>query len=213
DVDANPGLRQAFQVESVPTSYGLIAGQPVGLFAGAQPAEQVRAVVDQLLAAAAQSGVTGRAEVAAGAEAPEQVEPELPPLHQEAFDAIERGDLEAASQAYQRALRENPADAEAKVGLAQVGLMRRAEGADPNAARRAAAADPLDVDAALLVADLDVLDGRVEDAFDRLVDLVRRTAGEERNAVRGHLVELFDVVGGQDERVVKARRSLMSALF
>lgn len=211
DVDANPGLRQAFQVETVPSTYGLLAGQPVGLFAGAQPVEQVRAVVDQLLAAAAQSGVTGRVEAAAAPE--EQPEPALPPLHQEAFDAIEKGDLAGAAAAFERALKENPGDAEAKIGLAQVGLLQRTEGVDPQAARRAAAADPDDVQAALLVADLDVLGGHVEDGFDRLVELVRRTSGEERDAVRRHLVELFDIVGGQDERVVKARRALMSALF
>lgn len=209
DVDANPGIGQAFQVESVPTVYGLVAGQPVGLFAGAQPAEQVRAVIDQLLAAGVQAGVTGT--VAVTGEAAQ--EPELPPLHQEAFDALDRGDLDGAVAAYEKALRENPADTEAKLGLAQVRLLQRTEGVDPAQARAAAAADPDDIPAALLVADLDVLGGHVEDAFGRLVALVARTSDDDRNAVRAHLVELYDIVGGQDERVVKSRRALMSALF
>ncbi len=211
DVDANPGLMQAFQVQSVPVTLGLVAGQPVPLFTGAQPAEQVRVYLDELLKLAAQHGVTGRVALAAAAEP--EVEPELPPLHQEAFDAIERDDLDAAAAAYGKALALNPADGDAAVGLAQVKLMQRTAGADVQAAREAAAQAPTDVVAQLLMADLDVLAGNVEDAFARLIDTVRATEGDERDTVREHLVELFGVVGAQDERVQKARRALMSALF
>ena len=211
DVDANPGLMQAFQVQSVPVALGLVAGQPVPLFAGAQPAEQVRLYVDELLKLAAEHGVTGRVTVAPADEA--QPEPELPPLHQEAFDAIERDDLDAAVAAYTKALAQNPADDEAAVGLAQVKLMQRTAGIDPQAARAAAAQAPADIAAQMLVADLDVLGGHVEDAFVRLIDVVRVSEGDDRDTVREHLVELFAVVGAHDERVLKARRALMSALF
>ena len=211
DVDANPGLLQAFQVQSVPVTLGLVAGQPVPLFAGAQAAEQVRVYVDELLKLAAEHGVTGRVAVEAAADA--ENEAELPPLHQEAFDAIERDDLDAAVDAYTRALAQNPADDEAAVGLAQVKLMQRTAGVDQKAARTAAAEAPTDIAAQLLVADLDVLGGHVEDAFVRLIDVVRATEGDEREMVRAHLVELFAVVGAHDERVQKARRALMSALF
>ena len=211
DVDANPGLLQAFQVQSVPVTLGLVAGQPVPLFTGAQSAEQVRVYIEELLKLAAEHGVTGRVAVAATDEA--EVEPELPPLHQEAFDAIERDDLDAAVAAYTQALAQNPADDEAAVGLAQVKLMQRTAGVDDKAARAAAAAAPTDIAAQMLVADLDVLGGHIEDAFTRLIDLVRVSGGDERDTVREHLVELFAVVGAHDERVQKARRSLMSALF
>jgi putative thioredoxin len=211
DIDSNPALLQAFQVQSVPVTLGLVAGQPVPLFAGPQPVEQVRAYLDELLKLAAEHGVTGRAAAAPAPEA--EAEPELPPLHQEAFDAIERDDLDAAIAAYTQALAQNPADEEAAIGLAQVKLMQRTAGVDPQAARDAAAQAPADVDAALLVADLDLLGGHVEDAFARLVDLVRATQGDERDKVREHLVELFSVIGAHDERVQKARRALMSALF
>jgi putative thioredoxin len=211
DVDANPGLLQAFQVQSVPVTLGLVAGQPVPLFAGAQSAEQVRVYVDELLKLATEHGVTGRVAVAAEEEA--EVEPPLPPLHQEAFDAIERDDLDAAVDAYTKALTQNPADAEAAAGLAQVKLMQRTAGVDLQAARVAAAQTPADIAAQLLVADLDVLGGHVEDAFVRLIDVVRATEGDERDTVREHLVELFVIVGAHDERVQKARRALMSALF
>ncbi len=219
DIDVSPSLAQAFQVRAVPVSFALIQGQPVPLFEGMAPEDQLSSVVDQVLTLAAQQGVTGQVSAASpdGAEpaaaAVEPTQPPLPPLHQKAFDAIEAGDLESAGAAYREALAENPADAEAKVGLAQVQLLQRTQGVDLSAARAAAAADPADVDAQLLAADLDLLGGHVEDAFLRLIEAVRRTADAERDRVREHLVELFEIVGVQDERVAKARKSLMSALF
>jgi putative thioredoxin len=136
-----------------------------------------------------------------------------PPLHEAAFQAIERGDLAGAAAAYEQALAENPKDHDAELGLAQVGLMQRTAGVDLTAARAAAAADPADVDAACVVADLDVFGGHVEDAFARLLDLVRTSDGADRDKARTHLLELFAVVGNHDERVRKGRTALMSALF
>jgi len=214
DVDENPGLLRAFQIQSVPVTLGLVQGQPVPLFAGVQGEQEIRPIIDELLKLAVQHGVTGRVDVG-GAEGQDEeaLEPPLPPLHQEAYDAIERGDLDAAAAAYGRALKENPSDSDAELGLAQVGLMQRTAGADLQQAREAAAADPGNIDAQTLVADLDLLGGHVEDAFLRLIDLVRATSGEDRERVRTHLLELFSVVGVHDERVRKARTSLMSALF
>lgn len=213
EVDANPGLLRAFQIQSVPVTIGLVQGQPVPLFAGIQAEQEIRPIIDQLLQLAVQHGVTGRVDVGAPAEEGDQEEPPLPPLHQEAYDAIERGDLDAAAEAYRTALRQNPGDSDAELGLAQVGLMQRTAGADLQSAREAAAADPTDIDAQTLVADLDLLGGHVEDAFLRLIDLVKATSGDDRERVRTHLLELFAVVGPHDERVRKARTSLMSALF
>jgi putative thioredoxin len=214
DVDENPGLLRAFQIQSVPVTIGLVQGQPVPLFAGIQGEQEIRPVIDELLKVAVQHGVAGRVDVGADeAGGSEAEEPPLPPLHQEAYDAIERGDLDAAAAAFGRALQENPADSDAELGLAQVGLMQRTAGADLQQARAAAAAAPTDIDAQTLVADLDLIGGHVEDAFLRLIDLVRVTSGEDRERVRTHLLELFSVVGPHDERVRKARTALMSALF
>lgn len=206
-----PLLEQAFGQPSVPATFGLLQGQPVPLFPGIVPEDEVRAVFDQLLQAAVQNGITGRVQL----EAVEGYDDEeaLPPLHEEAFEAIERGDLDAAVAAYQQALAEDPKDSDAEVGLAQVRLMQRTAGVDLVAARAAAAADPVDVEAGILVADLDLLGGHVEDAFARLLDLVRSTSGAERDRARTHLLELFSVVGSSDERVRKGRTALMSALF
>src|SRR3954452_2252682 len=215
DVDANPTILQAFQVQAVPVSFAFVQSQPVPLFEGVQPEAQVTAVIDQVLQLAAQHGVTGTVTVGDAVPAADEAEQDqpLPPLHQQAFDAIESGDLDGAAAAYREALAQSPADTDAKLGLAQVGLMQRTQGADLQAARAAAAGAPTDVDAQILVADLDLLGGHVEDAFLRLIDTVRVTADADRNKAREHLVELFEVIGVTDERVVKARKSLMSALF
>jgi putative thioredoxin len=114
---------------------------------------------------------------------------------------------------YQRLVDANPADAEAAAGLATAKMLQRTQGIDPNAAREAAAADADDIDAQTLVADLDLLEGRVDDAFARLVDLVRRTAGAERDRAREHLLGLFAAVGNEDPRVLRGRQNLASALF
>jgi len=207
-----PLLVQAFGQPSVPATFGLLQGQPVPLFPGVAPESEVRTVLDQLLQAAVQNGITGRVqlEAVAGSDVDDDT---LPPLHEEAFDAIERGDLDGAAAAYEQALAENPKDHDAELGLAQVRLMQRTAGVDLAAARTAAAADPDDVEAAVVVADLDLLGGHVEDAFTRLLDLVRRSSGDERDRARTHLLDLFAVVGSSDERVRKGRTALMSALF
>lgn len=212
DADTNPALLRAFQVQSVPVTIGLVQGQPVPLFAGALPEAEVRATLDELLALAVQHGVAGRLDLGP-VEGDDAESDELPPLHQKAFEAIEEGDFDGAVAAYEQAIKENPTDHEAQLGLAQVGLLRRTAGLDLQQARAAAAADPTDLEAALTVADLDVLGGHVEDAFGRLLDLVRTMSGEDRDRVRNHLVDLFAVVGNHDERVKKGRTALMSALF
>ena len=216
DVDANPQLAQGFRAQSIPMVVALVAGQPVPLFNGAVPEEQVREVFAQLLQLAAQHGVTGTIPVGdagAAGDAPEPEAPPLPPLHQAAFDAIEQGDYAAAIDAYEKALAENPRDEDARAGLAQVRLLHRTQGLDLNEVRAAAAAAPADVDAQFAVADLDVAGGHVADAFDRLLDLFTAVPAEEQGRVRERLVELFGLVGDADPRVTAARRRLATLLF
>jgi putative thioredoxin len=147
-----------------------------------------------------------------GADA-EPAEPELPPLHAEAFAAIEAGDYPRAIAAYEKALTENPRDEDARAGLGQVKLLDRVQGADLLAARDAAAADPLDVAAQLAVADLDISGGHVDDAFGRLLELFAALPADERAPVRERLLELFGLVGDADPRVIQARGRLASLLF
>ena len=217
DVDANPRLAQAFQAQSIPMVVALIKGQPVPMFTGAVPEAQARQVIDQMLEVATQNGVTGSVAVGEVPDAPEApVEPPLPPLHAAAADAFETGDFVAAARCFTQALNENPADIEAKAGLAQAELFGRVS-AVPEAVMTglaaAAAADSSNVDAGLAVADRDVFGGHVEDAFARLVDLVRVTGGDDRARVRTRLLQLFEVVGPTDPRVAAARLTLANALF
>lgn len=211
DVDAQPAIAQALQVAAVPAVMALLGGRPAPLFQGSAPDEQLRDVVRQVVDAARQSGLQVGTEPAPDAAAEPEPEP-LPPLHQEAYDAIEREDYDGAISAFERALKENPKDADARAGRSQVRLMARMQQVDMAAVRAAAAADPQDVDAQLAVADLDVMGGQVEDAFARLIDVVRASAGDERDRARERLVELFDVVG-EDPRVTNARRALAAALY
>jgi len=217
DVEASPQIATAFQAQKVPSVVAILAGQPVPMFQGSYPAAQIAPVIDQLLEAAASNGVTATAPTATGAApdpAPaEPAELPLPPLHQAAYDAIEGDDLDGAAAAYSQALREDPRDEMARAGLAQVGLLQRTRDVDPAAVRTGAADRPADLDAQLLVADLDLLAGNVEDAFGRLLDLVRATTGDDREKVRIRLVDLFEVVGADDPRVPAARRALANALY
>ncbi|GAA3135125.1 putative thioredoxin [Kribbella aluminosa] len=213
DVDANPQVAQAFGVQAVPVVIAILRGQPVPLFQGVLGEPEVRQYLDQLLTVAVANGVTGRAEPVGPVAEDEAVAEDAPnPRYEEAENAVAAGDLDGAIAAYEELLKETPNDAEAKAGLARVQLVKRTQ--DVPADVRARAADnPADVEAQLLVADVDLMGGHVEDAFARLISTVQATAGDERNAVRLHLLELFEVVGADDERVVKARRRLMAALF
>ncbi len=207
DVAAEPAIAQAFQISQVPAAVALIGGRPAPLFQGAATREQLVDLMAQVAQVARQAGLP------AGAEASAPEEPPLPPLHQEAYDAIERGDLAAAEEAYDKALAQNPKDADARAGRAQVRLMERSRTADLASVRAAAAERPEDIEAQLAVADLDVIGGQLEDAFARVIDVIRITTGDERDAVRARLLELFDVVDPADQRVLRARQALASALF
>ncbi|KUM41759.1 tetratricopeptide repeat protein [Arthrobacter sp. EpRS71] len=215
DVDTFPQLAQAFQVQAVPTAVAVVKGQPVPLFQGPADDQQIRNLVEELLKVAAANGVTGSMGDAAAAG--EDAEPApLPPLHQAAIDAIEAGDYAAAVAAYKQALLDQPADADAKAGLAQVELMSRLDklsAPEAETLRDLAAKEPENLQAQLSVADLDISGGHIDDAFNRIITFIGRNFGPERETARVRLLELFEVVGTQDERVAKARQGLARVLF
>jgi putative thioredoxin len=214
DVDANKFLFQQFGVQGIPAVFAVLGGQAMPLFQGAAPEAQVREVLDQLIAVAEQQfGITGiETGTAGGAPAEAPKAPSSPALAA-AHDALDRGDLGGAVNAYTNVLSEDPANIEAKQGLAQAELLRRVRQKDPQEVRRAAAERPADVDVQIAAADLDMVGGHVQDAFGRLVETVRRTAGEERDRARVHLLALFEAVGADDPRVNQARTTLARVLF
>ena len=214
DIDASPQIAQAMQIPSVPLVVLVAQGRPMPLLQNVAPLEELRSAITQVLQQLATSGFTGRHQPRAGGVVDEETgEEQLDPRYFPAQDALERGDIDGAVAEYQKLVDANPADAEAAAGLAMAKLLKRTEGVDLAEARSAAAENPDDVDAQTLVADLDLLGGHVDDAFARLIGLVRRTTDKERDAARTHLIGLFGAVGNDDPRVIRARRDLASALF
>jgi putative thioredoxin len=221
DVDANPQLSAALQVQSIPMVVAVIGGQLVPGFLGALPEAQVRQWLGQLMQAAQQLGMppaaagdqagpgAGPLEPDAAAAGVEYRDPGLA----EAQQAMERGDLDGAAAAFEGMLEADPGHPIAAQGLAQVNLFRRVNSYDEAVVRREAAGHPDDVDAQGKVADLDLASGRVDDAFDRLLGVVRRTSGEDRDQARRHLIGLFDIFPPGDPRVGKARATLSTLLF
>ncbi len=205
DVDANPALAQGLRVQGIPAVKAVWQGQLVAEFTGAIPEEQARQFVTELVAATTGGGLP---------DAVEGGQDELPedPRLDEAEAALDRGDLAAAEAAYRSILDAEPDHPVAGLALRQVQLFRRAEEAGPDALAAAQAA-PDDVAAQTRAADLLLGTGDVDAAFSWLLDVVRRTAGEDRDTARKHLVELFGIVGDEDPRVGTARRALMTALF
>ncbi len=215
DVDVSPQLAQALQIPSVPLVALVVQGRMMPLLQDAPPIDELRTVLGQVLQQMAQQGVTGRHQpVSAGLPAgDEEGEEYVDPRYAPAQDALAAGDLDGAVEEYQKLVDANPADTEAAGGLAMTRVLLRTRDVDAAAARADAAERRDDVDAQTLVADLDLLGGHVEDAFVRLVELVRRTSGDERDRARTHLLGLFAAVGNDDPRVLKGRQGLASALF
>jgi putative thioredoxin len=213
DVDAEQRLGQAFQIQSIPTVMAVIGGQPVPLFQGAVSEAQAREVLNEVLKVAAANGVTGTVSVDVEDEPAAPVGPPADPAYDEAQAALDRGDLDAALAAFTGILDRSPADTEAAAAVARCELLIRTRGADEPALRTRAADHQDDIDAQLAVADLDMLRGAVDDAISRLVDVVRRSAGDDRDRVRQRLVGLFEVLDPQDPRLASGRRALANALF
>jgi len=216
DIDAHPQIAQAMQIPQVPLMYVILDGRPATQpIPGAPPIDELRAFFNQLGQQLTVQGISGRHQPRRPAGLPEDEDgaEALDPRYVPAQDALEAGDIDGAVAEYQKLVDANPADAEAAAGLAMAKVLQRTQGVDLNAARAAAAADPADVAAQIMVADLDLLGGHVEDSFARLVELVRRTSGDERNAAREHLIGLFAAVGNDDPRVLRGRQALASALF
>lgn len=215
DVDANPRISQALQVQSIPTVFAVIGGQLVPGFQGALPEPQVREFVSALLQAGQQAGLTGVAPVDVAPDTVEESQPvELPgdPRFEAAEDALEADDYELAAQRYQAILDAEPANVEAALALRQVRLLDRLDKIDPSLVARADDA-PDDVAAQLAAADGAIAANDADAAMRRLIELVRRLRGDERDTVRQRLIEYFDILGPDDPRVAPARRELASALF
>lgn len=213
DADANPGLTQAFRVQSIPSVFALLGGQPVPLFQGAYPEAQVRQYFDKVLEAAAQNGITGTVggapDVAAEA-APVEAEPQADPRYVAVYDAIDANDFTKAAE-LAKALA-NAGEADGPAIVAYVALRERAASADVAAARAAVAADANALDALMLLADVEFLVTGGANAFALLIDAVKRTFGDDRDRLRLRLLDYF-LIAGENPDVATARRQLAAALY
>ncbi|MEU8506765.1 tetratricopeptide repeat protein [Streptomyces brevispora] len=220
DVDANQMLMQQFGIQGIPAVFAVVAGQALPLFQGAAPESQIRQTLDQLIQVGEErfglTGIVVDPDAAPGAAAQEPAPVPAGPydaLLEAAAQALDANDFAGAVQAYKNVLSDEPANSEAKLGLAQAELLARVQKTDPQQVRKDAAENPADVPAQLAAADLDLVGGHVEDAFGRLVETVRRTFGDDRDRVRVRLLELFEVIGPDDPRVGAARTALARVLF
>ncbi|MFL6047986.1 MAG: tetratricopeptide repeat protein [Propionibacteriaceae bacterium] len=213
NVDSAPAIVQALGLQAVPTVIALLNGQLAPLFQGVLPKDQVQAAIDQLLKAAVANGMVGRAQpVGSESSAAAEAELEADPRYAAADDALERGDFAAAREEFDKLLQANPNDAGAQAGKAQAGLFARATALDAQSTIAAANGSD-DLNSQLAAADVEMITGQVEAAFTRLIGLIKRSSGEQRNQVRVRLLELFDTLANTDDRVLKARSDLMTALF
>jgi putative thioredoxin len=212
DVDSNQALAGQLQIQSIPTVLLALGGRLIQGFTGALPEHELRAFLEQVLAAAQQAGLPGADAAAGDAESGPPPVPTDPDVVA-AEDAMAEGDYAAAVAAYESLLNRKPGDPEAVAGRAWASLLQRSADADPEAVLARAAAAPDDVEAQTAAADVEVLTERIDEAIDRLVAFVRRSSGDDRDTARVHLLSLFDALDPDDPRIVTGRRALSNALF
>ena len=214
DIDKNQNIAAAFQVQSIPAVFAIIAGSAAPLFQGAMPESQVRQVLTEVIRIANEQGVKGT--VSQDNQEVEQEnkveEPQTDPKLEAAFNAIEKGNFVEAKSIYQDMLNQNPKDENAIAGLAQVGLLERSASLNESEIRKNAS-DKRNIDAQLELADLELMKGNPEAGFNVLISAIKINSGQDRDKLRERLLELFVVVGDSDPHVLKARRDLASALF
>ena len=215
DIDKNQNIAAAFQVQSIPAVFAIIAGSAAPLFQGAHPESQVRQVLTEVIRVANEQGVKGivkSEETEAVVEKAEEAEEKVDPKMEQAFNAIEKGDFNSANNIYKEMLNQNPKDQTAIAGIAQVGLLERSSKLNKNDVLKNAA-DKKNFEAQMQLADLELMNGNPEAGFSVLINAIKISSGADRDKLRERLIELFVVVGDSDPHVLKARRDLASALF
>ena len=208
DLDSNVNVAKAFKVGSAPTVLALLRGQPVPLFDGDQPEANIQVVFDRVLEIAAENNIAGTVTVEGSAEA--DLLPAMPPRHQAAYDAIDAGNYALAVSEYEAALRENPGDNLAAIGLAQVNLLIRTEGID---FEKVLSSAPDSAEETLLKADACMAVGHPAQAFSTILTRFAAVFGDEREVLRKHLLDLFSICPPELPELADARRQLAALLY
>lgn len=214
DVDAEARVAQSIGVQGVPTVVAVIGGQLAPLFQGVTPEDQISGLLDQVAQLAVANGITGRAQPMGQADGGEQTaDAPADPRFEAADAALDRGDYAAAVQEFDKLLSQTPGDLEVIAGRAQAALLQRSTEFDPAVVVAKSSAEPGDVEVQLQAADLEMVQGVYDAAFDRLLGVMAELPSDERDQIRVRLLELFEVVGRTDPLVNSARRRLSSLLF
>ncbi len=225
DIATNPSIAQALQVQGAPALFALISGRPMPLLQGLPGDDELKQLTDEvipkIIQAAAQSGVNGTApysgdpdsDAAASTGATGADTEQVPPEHAEAHRLAEEGDYAGAAAEYARVMESDPSDALAAREHAKALLLARSGSADVREVRAAAAAAPDDVEAQLAVADIDMIGGQIQDAFDRLLDFLAAGHKGDLEAVRQRLLEYFTIPEPTDPRLARARRRLATLMY
>ena len=205
DADAQPQLAQALQIPSIPYAIAFIAEQPLALFDRPYPQEQIAMVIAKLFEMAKEKGLA--------VEIPEAKEVPLEPEEAAALAALESGDYSGAAMAYRNWLQRKPDELMAKIGLAQCELMVRISELDPQETIKQANQEPVSVEKQIKAADIEIAQGQIKSAFDRLINLVRTSDGDAKKLAKEHLLLLFQLVDPSEPDLIRARTELASALF
>lgn len=208
NADVVPQVAQVFGVQNLPTTVAIAAGQPVTNFEGAQPKDALEQWTGTLV-----EKLGPQLRGLSGGEAQEESEAPDSRLHV-AEEALNRGDFDAAIAQYDEILASEPDNVEIKQARNTTVLLKRLDPANRSEDPVAAAdAEPQDVAKQLDAADAEVVAGTPEKAFDRLIEGMKRTAGDEKQTLKDRLLELFGLFESSDPRVLKARTQLASALY
>jgi putative thioredoxin len=201
DVDTTPEIAQALQVQAVPTVLALAGGRPLTSFEGVQPPDQIAQFVEAVVRAVdgrlpglPDSGAAAGA-TADGAEGAEDGDPRF----EEAAALLDAEDYSGAVAVYDRIIADGGADTETVTEA-------RAARVTAVLLERSAQGDSDEIDDLLL-------SGAREQAFDTLIERMRTGAGDDRDAARTKLLEIFSMYDAADPGVIAARTRMASALF
>ena len=230
NIDDNQEIAAQMRVQSVPTVFGFVNGQPVDGFAGAQPESAVTQFVEKLSEAApGQADISGLLEAGA--------------------TALAQNDANTAMQSYQEALSLSPESAEALAGIIKClvafgehdeaqevldqldeDMLKKAVIQDVMAALKVAIkgaevvsetgdleiavqSDPANLQARQDLAIALFASGQQSDAMYQLLESIKMDPSWQENAARTQLLEFFKALGQTHPDVIKARKKLSSYLF
>ena len=230
NIDDNQQIAQQMRVQSVPTVYGFVDGQPVDGFAGAQPESNVKQFVEKL----SSMGGAG-ADVASMLEAAEvalasgdhgtammqfQEVMSAAPESVAALAGVVRclsasGDNVGAREVIDQLNDEYREDPAMQSAIAAVELAEKASesAGELDAAKAAVEADPNDLAARQEYALALYAVGANAEAMAQLLESIRIERGWNDDAARLQLLEFFATLGAANPDVIAARRKLSTLLF